>query len=172
MNWDAIGAIGELLGAAVVFISLIYLGTQIRHSSKSMRSQNLNAQTDQILAVQHLQVEPSLQQPLINCYIKNLEELEAYDAGAVESYLFSMLYVARNQYLHEKAGLDSEWSIISKRIPGYFSAQWPKKWWGQWGRKMFEADFAEEIDRIISISNKDAEYWVDYEKNRTGASDG
>ena len=30
MNWDAIGAIGELVGALAVFLTLIYLATQIR----------------------------------------------------------------------------------------------------------------------------------------------
>ncbi len=30
MNWDAIGAIAELLGAVGVIASLIYLATQIR----------------------------------------------------------------------------------------------------------------------------------------------
>ena len=35
MNWDAIGAIGELVGAAAVFISLIYLGVQLRNSKRS-----------------------------------------------------------------------------------------------------------------------------------------
>ena len=32
MNWDAIGAIAELLGAVGVIASLVYLATQIRHS--------------------------------------------------------------------------------------------------------------------------------------------
>ena len=35
MDWDAIGAIGELLGAAAVFISLIYLALQIRANTRS-----------------------------------------------------------------------------------------------------------------------------------------
>jgi hypothetical protein len=35
MNWDAIGAIAELVGAAAVFISLLYLAVQIRDSKKS-----------------------------------------------------------------------------------------------------------------------------------------
>jgi len=104
----------------------------------------------------------------MHCYIENLEELPPYEAGAVESYLFSMLYVARNQFLHEKAGLHSDWLVISKRIPGYFSAQWPNKWWNQWGRKMYEADFAEAIDLIISQSTEDDEYWVAYGKSTTG----
>ena len=36
MNWDAIGAIAELLGAVGVIASLVYLATQIRHSQEQM----------------------------------------------------------------------------------------------------------------------------------------
>ncbi len=42
MNWDAIGAIAELLGAIGVIASLVYLATQIRHSREQM-SQNTRA---------------------------------------------------------------------------------------------------------------------------------
>ena len=34
MNWDAIGSIGEIIGAAAVVISLIYLAAQVRQNSK------------------------------------------------------------------------------------------------------------------------------------------
>ena len=37
MNWEAIGAIAELLGAVGVIASLVYLATQIRHSREQMR---------------------------------------------------------------------------------------------------------------------------------------
>ncbi len=42
MNWDAIGAIAELLGAIGVIASLIYLATQIRQSREQM-GQNTRA---------------------------------------------------------------------------------------------------------------------------------
>ncbi len=35
MSWDAIGAIAELAGALGVIASLIYLATQIRHSTRA-----------------------------------------------------------------------------------------------------------------------------------------
>jgi len=35
MNWEAIGAVGELLGAAAVFLSLLYLAVQIKANTKS-----------------------------------------------------------------------------------------------------------------------------------------
>ncbi|MBW2498391.1 MAG: hypothetical protein JRF61_14050, partial [Deltaproteobacteria bacterium] len=37
MNWDAIGAIAELLGAVGVIASLVYLATQIRQSRQQMQ---------------------------------------------------------------------------------------------------------------------------------------
>lgn len=33
MNWDALGAVGELVGAGAVVITLAYLAIQIRHSN-------------------------------------------------------------------------------------------------------------------------------------------
>jgi hypothetical protein len=39
MNWDAIGAVGEILGAAGVIITLIYLSGQIRQSNRQIRGE-------------------------------------------------------------------------------------------------------------------------------------
>ena len=38
MNWDAIGAIGEVVGALAVFATLVYLARQIRESNKHAKS--------------------------------------------------------------------------------------------------------------------------------------
>ena len=38
MNWDAIGAIGEILGAVAVVATLFYLSYQIRQSTRSARA--------------------------------------------------------------------------------------------------------------------------------------
>ena len=46
MNWDAIGATGEVLGAIAVVISLVYLAFQIRHNTKSVRGSTLQQNTD------------------------------------------------------------------------------------------------------------------------------
>ena len=37
MNWDAIGAAGEIVGAVAVVISLIYLAAQIRNQNRESR---------------------------------------------------------------------------------------------------------------------------------------
>ena len=38
MNWDALGAIGELVGAVAVVATLLYLSAQIRYSTRTAKS--------------------------------------------------------------------------------------------------------------------------------------
>ncbi len=45
MNWEAIGAVGEILGAAVVFITLIYLASQVRQAKLVAADANRLART-------------------------------------------------------------------------------------------------------------------------------
>ncbi|NKC01273.1 MAG: hypothetical protein GKR90_22630 [Pseudomonadales bacterium] len=48
MNWDAIGAVGEILGAITVVATLFYLSRQIRQNSASLDRANDYAQASSI----------------------------------------------------------------------------------------------------------------------------
>ena len=39
MNWDAVGAVAEMVGALAVVLSLVYLGRQIHHTGRQFQSQ-------------------------------------------------------------------------------------------------------------------------------------
>jgi len=43
MNWDAVGAIAEVLGVIAVVVSLIYVGHQVRQNTLQIRHDNLRA---------------------------------------------------------------------------------------------------------------------------------
>jgi hypothetical protein len=43
MNWEAIAAIGEVLGAVAVVITLVYLAKQLRENTKSIKLQSVEA---------------------------------------------------------------------------------------------------------------------------------
>ena len=45
MNWDAIDAIGEILGASAVVASLVYLAVQIRHNTKQVDATRRSVRT-------------------------------------------------------------------------------------------------------------------------------
>ena len=38
MNWEAIGAIGEIVGAAAVVVTLIYVAVQLRHTTEATQA--------------------------------------------------------------------------------------------------------------------------------------
>ena len=42
MNWDAIGAVGEILGALAVLVTLVYLALQVQHIKKHTESSALD----------------------------------------------------------------------------------------------------------------------------------
>ena len=46
MNWEAIGAIGEIVGAFGVIITLIYLALQIKQNSKTIEAQMYQARSE------------------------------------------------------------------------------------------------------------------------------
>jgi hypothetical protein len=43
MNWDAIGAVGETVGALGVLVTLVYLATQIRDNTRSLQAASLQS---------------------------------------------------------------------------------------------------------------------------------
>ena len=45
MNWDAVGAIAELLAAIGALAALIYLALQIRHNTEALRKSELAARS-------------------------------------------------------------------------------------------------------------------------------
>ena len=46
MNWDAIGAVGELLGSLAVLVTLAYLAVQVRHAREQMARAARDARFD------------------------------------------------------------------------------------------------------------------------------
>ena len=43
MNWNAVGAVGKIIGATAVLLSLLYLGFQIRQNTRTLKSSSYQA---------------------------------------------------------------------------------------------------------------------------------
>jgi hypothetical protein len=43
MSWEALGAVGELVGAAGAIVSLLYLASQVRNNSRQLRHASAQA---------------------------------------------------------------------------------------------------------------------------------
>ncbi len=66
MNWDAIGAVGEIVGAFAVVVTLIFLTLQMRQSNRSQRSTAY-----QSYLASRSRMQTSVQDPDINASFLN-----------------------------------------------------------------------------------------------------
>ena len=76
MNWDALGAISEIIGAVAVLVTLFYLAAQIKMQNRELEKSNEN-------------VTAQLSVDLNNMFINNFDALMR-DKEFVEIYLKGM----------------------------------------------------------------------------------
>ena len=75
MNWEAVGAIAELLGTFGVITTLIYLAIQIRSNTKSIRETNTRVHTDRMIGSSRLIAEDRELADVFRRSSKNLRNL-------------------------------------------------------------------------------------------------
>ena len=131
MNWDAIGAIGELIGALAVLITLIYLAAQIKQNTASVRSSN--AATVQI-NVQQLAKEVISDRVFGEILIRALagtEKLDPEEKIAAYAWFFTLLKNGELAYAHYVNGdLDEEyWHGFLNFFRAYWLTPGFKEYW-------------------------------------------
>jgi len=108
MNWDAIGAVGELLGSLAVLVTLVYLSLQIRNARDELKHtirQNNDAANREIIleTVRNSRLTRALAKtvadPAENVVTKAF--LEKYDLEFEEAIVLTNYYAARLRIVRE-----------------------------------------------------------------------
>lgn len=163
MNWEAIGAVGEILGALFVFASLLYLANQVRHNSRSTLSQSINTRAYQLQSLSALQANPALMAAMKAIYTQPKVKPSFEDAAMLEAYFTSALALAQAHYQHYQLGLESNWDVSRKMVAAHFATDYVKGWWAGMGAIIFEPQFVAEVNEIIS-EGYEGDFWTNYEK--------
>jgi len=149
VNWEATSAIGQLVGALAVVISLIYLAREVRSSARAMREASMRSASNSFTRwIQQLSSHPHLRE-LYYRGIRDFESLE--DADLIG---FSVLMVEAFRLYEE---------VYSQRLEGQLG---PRLWRGfeagmrdlnaypgvqAWWRSRshwFSEDFAKHINQL------------------------
>ena len=118
MNWEAIGAVGEIVGATAVVLTLIYLAVQVRLGTRATQAASFQAASalDQDFLLT-LGKDPVTAQ-LWNTYLTDPESLST-DQSLQGLYLFiSFLRRLENLYFQHRLGALSEegWQSRQGRV--------------------------------------------------------
>jgi len=118
INWDAIGAIGEIVGAAAVVLTLFYLSKQIRHSADVSKVSSYHEAVTQLVESVNdpdfakLQYKFSINDPLTS-----EEEIKSNILATLFIYSHEILL-----HLYQQGQLDETlWNNIMENNFGYLS---------------------------------------------------
>ncbi len=154
MNWEAIGAIAELLGAIGVIGSLVYLAKQIRANSENVK-QNTNAlisdrdvsSNESVLALYRSLYENPEMAALM---MKGHASPDTLDA--VERYRYNLAIGANFEshqtffVQHNKGAVSDElWRFYSSAVGRFCQVPGVVDWWRRNGSN-FDQEFADYIE--------------------------
>ena len=110
MNWDAIGAVGEILGATGVIVTLAYLATQIRQNTRQSRATAFQTLTDTGAAVSQMIVgDADVARIWHSAHAGKIEELSPEDWTRFQLALGAWLECMESVFMQRRmGGVDDE----------------------------------------------------------------
>jgi hypothetical protein len=151
MNWDAIGAVGEIIGALAVMVSVIYLAAQVKKQTTESR---LAATRELSTSYQTILVSCFGDKELSALYLKathNYDELPRDDRFRITFYIHSVMRMFEQHFVHiqkqnvEQIFVDS----INLSFEEWLTFPGIQRWWDL-SSDMFEPQFREHVDKMIA----------------------
>jgi hypothetical protein len=151
MNWDAVGAVGEVVGAVAVVISLIYLAFQIKHNtheSRAVRAQALMGANSDFNEFVGGTAELS---KLIKSGMQNFAALtgdEQFQYGMLAFSILNRYDFAYHQYLDGELD-EKHWGKIDYELPLFMSLPGMQAWWAN-DKVRFSKEFVSYVEKRVA----------------------
>nr|AEA07652.1 hypothetical protein [uncultured bacterium] len=151
MNWEAIGAIGEVLGAAAVVATLGYLAVQIRQNSRAVKNsaaQSLLSEANESLRV--ASSHPTTARAVILGQTL-FDELSEGEKAQFITWMFAWMRTIEQAYLQFLQGyIDEEiWEGHMAHHQQLIHAPAIKEWWSHRGR-FFSQKFQNYMNELAA----------------------
>ena len=151
MNWNAIGAIGEILGAIAVFVSLVYLAIQTKSNTKALRSSAFHQVRESFSEVSLSMVEDTSLAILVNRAISNDPGLNAEEIIRYNYFLTTFVRRGESAYFQSSEGtLQMEtWMGIKETIVIALRNDYGQAWIAE-SSSRFTKDYMTEIRMALN----------------------
>ena len=151
MNWDAIGAIGEIVGASAVVVSLVYLALQIRSQNKQEKLSALREMSRELRGTTAMFANNDMSDIFVRA---NEDYSSLTDAESVQLIVLTtnIFRAWENAFLESKVGnLDeSVWQGLSRDYTQTMGIPSFQYIWGL-RKQNFDSEFQKYVDSIDAI---------------------
>ena len=148
MNWEAIGAISEVVGATAVVITLVYLVVQIRQNTGGIRASAYQTWVAASIAEQSAASSTEVSKAIAAGLFDPLG-LSQDNWVQFAGYCHQFIMKIEATYYLGKEGIISE-SVCEKeydRAVNYLACAGPSQWWKAGARTQFTDEFVDMIEK-------------------------
>jgi hypothetical protein len=149
MNWDAVGAIAELVGAFGVIASLIYLAVGIRQNTRASRAATFDSVTSEVNRIyQALAADPELVR-IVRVGWQEPETLDEDETARFMLFLSAGFKGFENMLVQYQQGTIDEqtWQAWCASLTGQLALPGTAHFWAVRG-SVFRKDFQELVARL------------------------
>jgi len=156
MNWDALGALSELVGAVAVVVSLIYVGIQLRRSNALSRADTIHrVQSGFSTVAALLAADADLSR--IHRIAMEDGDLTADEQVRYGAYLVSYFCWLEDLYWQQKSGLypvetgtGNVLEFLARDFIRYLGTPTGANWWREEGPRIFVSEFQDAVDDAVA----------------------
>ena len=149
INWDALGALGEIVGSIGVFISLVYLAFQTKQSTAETRDASIHSVME--LAIQFRSESYTGDLAEIRLKAGMNESLTPLEDLKYQGYLSALFELNELVFLqYQKDNLDPEYfEAWERRTRAATSVPRIQQFWAR-TKDGYRASFVQYIDKLMS----------------------
>jgi hypothetical protein len=158
MNWEAIGAVAQMVAAVAVVMSLVYLSIQIRHNSQQVEAQvkalnaaSLNAIENTFTRFRESMIRDKQVASLWRRALASFEDLEPDEKAQADAMFQEYCWAWQNTIIritkgtYEREGIEPYLKnlVHVMRTPG------ARQWWST-GKREFAEQFVDMVDTRVA----------------------
>ncbi len=174
MNWDAIGAVGEVVGAGAVVLTLVLLMLQIRKNTEAMQASLERDSTSRINQTGLQLLNPDVVAVISKAWTKPTD-LSSQDMAALENWMMTILNSFEQDYRDYQRGFidKARWNARKTVMKRAFVPEVLRIWWTTTGFHFYpDPGYSAIVRRAVEeaegegVSDYWAAFWQEYNRRR------
>lgn len=157
-----LSAIGQVVAAAGVIVSLIYLAVQIREQNKERRRAGINILTVQWSDLVKTGQESREFATLFLRGVRSFHDLDAPDKLSFSAFFTRYIRNCEGMFIYHRDGALEKalWDEVERTINDYFAYPGVREWWAT--RKHWLTDEFRNVVEAIIAKNPEPKMYTDY----------
>jgi hypothetical protein len=157
MDWNMIGAIGELVGGAAVLVTLIYLAVQVRQGNSAGQRESLRGYVSEL---NNRLLEPQRDPEFVELFQqanRDWKSVSLRDQAVVSSVYSSYFFACAEAFaLRESGNTDPALQYqADQAVASFLQVPGPAAWW-EHTCSYFQPSFREHVDQLLASDERPA----------------